>query len=456
MVDAMSDPEVEAILAAWRSDQSYQQRSARTIDEREAFLRRYFDRTKIRPLHETPESIKRFVSTAARDGQQIKPGTQWLYQQHFRAYCRWLVLTDRRIDNPMEKLPPISKPRGLPKPVTEQELARLLRAAQGDTRTMILFGAFAGLRVHEIAKLHGKDLDWDTWKLRVTGKRGKTSVLDLHPVLRDSVADYPRAKFWFPVRDDNGKPTSKPIAPADVSTAIRKVMRAAGVDATAHQLRHRYGTILLEQTGNLRTVHGTDAARVDRIHPDLHGTSRRRCGPRPSQPCPYPPKRRRTDEAFHDRGGGGAAAHGRRREGGPCGSGHPPAGMVARTMSDEVDERRVVAIASPDQLRGAAAQLRSVSPVQAATQPFGRVLGARAVRVIADALDECARLRTSTASAREKRLEERVDQLAILATSRRLPLAAIEGIVRRADEAGRDVVFVEEIRRALAATEPKS
>lgn len=125
-------------------------------------------------------------------------------------------------------------------------------------------------------------------------------------------------------------------------------------------------------------------------------------------------------------------------------------------MSDEVDERRVVAIASPDQLRGAAAQLRSVSPVQAATQPFGRILGARAVRVIADALDECARLRTSTASAREKRLEERVDQLAILATSRRLPLAAIEGIVRRAGEAGRDVVFVEEIRRALAATEPKS
>jgi hypothetical protein len=127
---------------------------------------------------------------------------------------------------------------------------------------------------------------------------------------------------------------------------------------------------------------------------------------------------------------------------------------TADLVSGEIEERPTVALASPEQLRGAAAQLRSVSPVQA-TQPFGKILGSRAVRVIADALDECARLRTTTASAREKRLEERADQLAILATTRRLPLAAVAGLVARADEAGAESVSVDAIRQALAATEPR-
>lgn len=248
------DAEIADILAAWRTDQQYQNRSERTIAEREAFMLRYFEHTGVRPLELSVPSIKSFVTRAARPGQKTKPGTQWLYQQHFRAYCRWLVLTDRRLDNPMEKLPSISKPRGDPKPISEPELARLLRAADDQARVMILLGAFAGLRVHEIAKVKGKDLDWSTWKLRVEGKGAKVNYLDLHPVLRDAVAAYPRAKWWFPQRDDNGKELNLPLTPEDVSAVIRKAMRAAGVDATAHQLRHRYGTILLEQTGNLRTV----------------------------------------------------------------------------------------------------------------------------------------------------------------------------------------------------------
>lgn len=123
-------------------------------------------------------------------------------------------------------------------------------------------------------------------------------------------------------------------------------------------------------------------------------------------------------------------------------------------MSDELAARPVVAIASPDQMRTAAAQLRGLSPVQT-TQPFAKILSSRTVRVIADALDECARLRSTTVSARERRLQERVDQLATLATARRLPLAAIEALVRRTEAGGGVGVPVVELRRALAATEPK-
>lgn len=41
---------------------------------------------------------------------------------------------------------------------------------RGSTRVMILLAAFAGLRIHEIAKIRGEDVDPQARTLRVTGK----------------------------------------------------------------------------------------------------------------------------------------------------------------------------------------------------------------------------------------------------------------------------------------------
>lgn len=120
----------------------------------------------------------------------------------------------------------------------------------------------------------------------------------------------------------------------------------------------------------------------------------------------------------------------------------------------EADEAPRPPIPSPEQLRSLAKKLRDLSAYQA-TKPFDRILSSRMRASIAACLDELARMRAAPGREREKQLEDRVDQLAILATSRRLPLAAIEGAVRRAEEAGAKTVPISEIRRALAATEPK-
>jgi integrase/recombinase XerD len=51
---------------------------------------------------------------------------------------------------------------------------------------MILLAALAGLRVHEIAKICGEDVDIDSRTLRVTGKGGRTETLPRHPILVES------------------------------------------------------------------------------------------------------------------------------------------------------------------------------------------------------------------------------------------------------------------------------
>ncbi len=244
--------EAEAILAEWRFDQQYQLRAKRTIDEREEFMRRYFIRKGVLPLELTTDGIKRYVS--APSGKAVKPGTQWLYQQHFRAYCKWLVVTERRDDNPTERLPPITKPSGTPKPVSESELGRILRNAEGPTNVMVLLGAFAGLRVHEIAKIDGRDYDPTTGRLHVIGKRQSDYFLDLHTIIRDAVADYPAKGPWFPAVDDKGKVLKVPITRQRAAAQIKGAIVRANVNASAHMLRHRYGTELLNQTQNIRTV----------------------------------------------------------------------------------------------------------------------------------------------------------------------------------------------------------
>ena len=60
----------------------------------------------------------------------------------------------------------------------------------------------------------------------------------------------PAIDWWFPSPLDPGRP----IRRDSVSTAIGQVMRRAGVDGTAHQLRHWYATELLHSGTDIRVV----------------------------------------------------------------------------------------------------------------------------------------------------------------------------------------------------------
>lgn len=115
---------------------------------------------------------------------------------------------------------------------------------------MVLLAALAGLRVHEIAKVHGHDLDLEQGTLRVIGKGAKDALIPLHEVLIHEALMYPRDDWWFPAYSG----PCPHVGRQAVSKTIAAAMHRAGVESTPHALRHWYGTSLLERGVDIRIV----------------------------------------------------------------------------------------------------------------------------------------------------------------------------------------------------------
>lgn len=178
--------------------------------------------------------------------------TRQTYYCHLNAWFRFLVRMDGRTDNPMDKISSPRRKPGIPRPLHLHEINRVLayRYLRPGNRDRILLAALAGLRVHEIAKIHGKDVDLEEGTLYVVGKGRKEAILPLHPDLLAMAERYPRHDFWFP---SPVKP-NRPITGRFISESISNAFSRVGINGTAHQLRHFYATYLVEQGVNIRVV----------------------------------------------------------------------------------------------------------------------------------------------------------------------------------------------------------
>jgi site-specific recombinase XerD len=115
---------------------------------------------------------------------------------------------------------------------------------------MCLLAAYQGLRVHEIAKMHGRDVDLGGALLRVSGKGGVVAELPLHSEVERAALTMPRSSWWF----SSTFAPDRPIQGRTVTTHISTAMRRAGVAGVPHSLRHWHATALLRGGTDIRTV----------------------------------------------------------------------------------------------------------------------------------------------------------------------------------------------------------
>lgn len=253
---------VAELMAEWRMWQESQGLSDRTIAERAITIVAYLNHTGEDPLAMTPRGIVKFTAQA-----HLAQSSRASYHASVRAYCAWLIQTDQRDDDPSMKTPRPRRKPGQPRPLTDDEVIRLLDVVnRGRTLLMIKVGLLSGLRVHEIAKVRGEDFDLVNHTFTVTGKGAKTETIALHPLLEAEARQQPRVGYWFPSYIDNkhGAGGSTHIRSHAVTAAITRAMIRAGIRPalvrpeeavkTPHSLRHWYATTLIVRGAPLAIV----------------------------------------------------------------------------------------------------------------------------------------------------------------------------------------------------------
>ncbi len=236
---------LEDILAAWRAWMTDPKRrmSERTIGSRVGTIRRMA--RDLDPREASGEQVEAWL-----DGLTVSDNSRATYWAQVCAWYAWLVRTGRRADNPTATIDGTYRAiKGEPRPLSEQDVLAVLAACgdprTGNTRAYVTLGAFAGLRVHEIAKVRGEDLRLGN--LHVLGKGRHAAPVPLHWRVEDLAATMPRSGYWFPSQSRDAGHVSR----VSVGLAILRAIRRAGVEGTPHQLRHYYGTAVLASTGDI-------------------------------------------------------------------------------------------------------------------------------------------------------------------------------------------------------------
>lgn len=238
------------LITEWELWHVAARKSSRTTSERIRVINLFAHEADCNPATAAPATIMRWLQSHEDDWSDSTAAT---YHSYLRAWFKWLIVEEHRVDDPMIKLGTPKYPERVPRPVPDDGLVKLLTTRMHHrTRVMILLAALAGLRVSEIARVKGEDLDLEKCVIYIMkGKGKKKAALPLHFLLVEAAHTMPTRGVWFPGMRERAHTH---VRGKSVSDIIGQAMRRAGTPGTPHSLRHWYGTTLLEDGADLRTV----------------------------------------------------------------------------------------------------------------------------------------------------------------------------------------------------------
>lgn len=204
---------------------------------------------------------------AARRADGVSPRSLNRALSALRHFTDYLQSRDIAVSPAFSALSGAKTRAGLPRPVGENDVARLIQCAL-DTAQLdwlgrrdaalltLLYGT--GLRISEALSLTREDIETANDMLRVTGKGGKQRDVPLLPLVVHALNDYLAAqpfglrhadKFFRGARGG-------PLAARQAQSMLAGLRRAIGLpdNVTPHALRHSFASHLLSGGGDLRTI----------------------------------------------------------------------------------------------------------------------------------------------------------------------------------------------------------
>lgn len=250
-----------AALAGFARYQRAAGLSEKTISNREECLTLVARLCGCGPLDVSEDDLLGMLGRSnPRTGRPLAAGTKQSERSYYQTFFAWMQAKGHRPDNPAAGLPKVKIPRRKPRPLRIQQVDAMLDSgAYKRTRDIITIAALSGLRIGEIVKIRGEDVDLDGGVLRSLRKGALEHVIALHPVLLDLARTYPRTGWWFPSphRNEQFPDGGGHILMKSASDRVSKAIRNAGItdrNLTGHSLRHFYATTMLKGGVNIRVV----------------------------------------------------------------------------------------------------------------------------------------------------------------------------------------------------------
>ena len=166
-----------------------------------------------------------------------------------RSYYKWAVKKGHRLDDPSAGLDFLTPANHVPRAIGKADLERLLGPLTADAldlRRAIALGAYATLRVSEVAALDWRDIDIEARRLFVRGKGAWERPIGLSTVLLDEL---------LPITGGNVVTAGgKPYSGAALQRKVNRLLERAGIDHTFHDLRKRGASLALSKGMNPAAV----------------------------------------------------------------------------------------------------------------------------------------------------------------------------------------------------------
>lgn len=215
--------------------------SERTVKDRVGVVR-CFAHTCVDFPRVTPSEVYAWIG---RTG--LAPWSRATYFSHLRSFFRYAVDVGLITSDPMARMRRPKRGRGIPRPLTAQESATVLAAANRNTHAWLVLAMFAGLRAAEVAAVRGENVTKEN--IYTFGKGGVGAYIPTHPMVWAEALNRPQRGWWFPSDTAAGHVTA-----LSVSTGTSRLFTRCGVSGSLHRCRHSFATDLLRDGQNVRVV----------------------------------------------------------------------------------------------------------------------------------------------------------------------------------------------------------
>ena len=236
-------------IAGFTRDQQRRALRPRSIERRRAILcnldrfvgaRSFFDLS--------PDDLNDWLDAVDR-----APRTRYSYLSTMACFYEWAIGVGLTDINPAAKIDRPRISRSLPRPIGRDDLAHAILNASPMLLAWLLLAALAGLRCQEIAGLRREDV-WDQddppMLFVAEAKGGNERVVPLHPEALAALRRYGMPARGPIFRNRDGRQ----FTPTQTSRRANDYLHSIGIEATMHQLRHRFGTDVQDLGGDLRVT----------------------------------------------------------------------------------------------------------------------------------------------------------------------------------------------------------